>query len=272
MSPRSLGSSVFLHAVIILLVVFGLPELFIEREDLYQPQVIAIDLQIAPINNAQNQTPQPPKKPKEEKPKPAPHKPEKPKPEKPKPEPVKEEPKPEPKPKPKPQPKPEPVKEDKPKPKEEKPKPKEEKPKEPSLDDILNSIDTPEPAPAKAGPKTISDVPYDPNAPLSQTVENSIRNQIMKCWNYQGGAKDQGELVAHIQVIFREDGSIIEANLKAGELGRYRSDSAFKSMVDSAMRATRNKDCVPLKGLPIDSYKSWSKIELVFQPGDMWSY
>lgn len=273
MSPRSLGSSAFLHLFIILVVIFGLPTLILQDEPLYQPQVIAMDLKIAPVNNAPTRVPDPPKKPKIEKPKPKPPAP-KPEPVK-KPEPKKPEPKPEPKkPEPKPAPTPEPVKEkpkEKPKEKETpKEKPKKPEKKEPSLEDILKSVETPDPAPADKGEKSISDVPFDPSMPLSQTVENSIRNQIMKCWNYQGGAKDQDSLVAHIQVIFREDGSVVDARLKASDQGRYNRDRAFKSLVDSAFRATRNPNCVPLKGLPVDSYKSWSKIELVFDPAEMW--
>lgn len=284
MSPRSLGSSALLHVMLILLVVFGLPSLFLDEEVLYQPQVIAMDLKIAPVANAPNRTPKPPKKPevKKEKPKPKPEAVKKPKPKpEPKPEPVK---KPEPKPAPKKEePKKEEVKKEevkkeevkKEEPKKEEPKeePAPEKPQkdEKSFDELMKDLedDTP-PAPAETGEKIISDVPYDPNAPLSQTVENSIRSQIMKCWNYQGGAKDQESLVAHIQVIFREDGSIIDAKLKATDQMRYSSDAAFRSLVDSARRATRNPNCVPLKGLPVDEYKSWSKVELVFDPAEMW--
>lgn len=277
MSPRSLGSSALLHALIILLVVFGLPNLFVPDEPLMQPQVIALDLKIAPIINAPNRTPTPPKKKKEEPaPKPAPKKPE-PKKE----EPKKENPKkPEPK---KPEPKKEEPKKEAPKKEEVKKEPpkkketKKEEPKkdEPSLEDILDSLDKESPKPTEAkpaekGPKIESDVPYDPNLPLSQTVENSIRNQIMACWNYQGGAKDQESLKASILVIFREDGSIIEAKLKASDQMRYNSNREFRSLVDSAMRATRNSKCVPLKGLPVDQYRSWSKIELVFDPAEMW--
>jgi hypothetical protein len=276
--------------LLILLVVFGLPSLFMDEELLYQPQVIAVELDIAPIANAPNRTPTPPKKPEPEKPKP--------KPPTPKPEPKKPEPKPEPE--KKPEPKPEPVKkpEPKPAPKKEEPKkeevkkedvkkdepkketkkesekPKEETPKpkkdEKSFEELMKDLDDATPAPAEKGEKIISDVPYDPSAPLSQTVENSIRNQIMACWNYQGGAKDQETLVAHIQVIFREDGSIIDAKLKATDQMRYNSDPAFRSLVDSARRATRNPNCVPLKGLPMNEYKSWSKVELVFDPAEMW--
>lgn len=275
MSPRSLGSSALLHGLLIVLVIFGLPMLPPD-EMLYQPQVIAVDLQLAPVANAPTRRPTPPKKPKPEPPKPAPPKVE--------PEPVKkpEPPKPKP-PEPKPEPKPEPVKE-KPKPKEpeKKPEKKKEEPKkepeekEPTLEDILNSVEKTAPvkeveeAPAEKGESITSDVPYDPNMPLSQTVRDSIRNQIMKCWNYQGGAKDQGSLVAHIQVVFREDGSILDARLRPSDAMRYNSDSAFRSLVDSARRATKNANCVPLKGLPVDSYPSWSKVELVFDPDEMW--
>lgn len=273
MSPRSLGSSALLHAILVLLVIFGLPML--PQEDiLYQPQVITVDLQIAPVANAPNSRPNPPKKPVETppKPKPEPKKPEPKKPEEKKPEPQKEKPKPK-----EPEKKPEPKKEEPKKQEHKKEQPKKDEPKEPTLDDILNSLEkeTPkkekvEEAPAQKGQDITSDVPYDPSRPMSQSVKDSIRNQLMKCWNYQGGAKEQENLVAYIRVVFREDGSIIDAQLRPSDAMRYNSDPAFRSLVDSARRATKNKDCVPLKGLPVDSYTSWSKIELVFDPDEMW--
>lgn len=268
MSLRSLGASALLHGLLVLLVVFGLPHVLKPEDILYQPQVISVDLKIAPVANAPTRTPTPPKKPTPQppKPKPAPKvepepvkKPEPPKPEKPKPKPAPE------KPKPKPA-------EDKPK---DKPKPKEEPVKdEPSFDDILKSVEKPTPkdepqeAEAEKGKTSISDVPYDPSQPASQTVVDSIRNQIMKCWNYQGGAKEQANLVAHIRVIFREDGSIITTELPPDDVRRMKSDPAFSALVYSAQSAMRNPKCVPLKGLPREEYKSWSKMELVFNPDD----
>lgn len=267
MSPRSLGASALLHGFLMLLVVFGLPHVLKPEDILYQPQVISVDLEIAPVANAPTRTPTPPKRPEPTPPKPEPKK---------EAEPVKKPEPPAPKPQP-PQPKPEPVKKEEPKPTEKKPEPKkEEAKKEPTLEDILSGIkettpkQEPKPAPAEQGDSIVSDVPYDPSRPMSQTVRDSIRNQIMKCWNYQGGAKDQNTLVAHIQVVFREDGSIIDARLRPADAVRYNSDPAFRSLVDSARRATKNPDCVPLKGLPRDSYTSWSKVELVFDPDDMW--
>lgn len=283
MSPRSLGSSALLHVLIILLVVFGLPNLFVPDEPLMQPQVIALDLKIAPINNAPNRTPKPPKK--QDKPAPKVEREKAKQPDKPK-----EQKKPDPKPKkpektqkPKEANKPKEVKTpkqpDKPE-KVEKPKKQPDKPKEEeelSLEELLEKMEKesaeedtkPAEKPVEKGQKSETDVPYDPKLPLSQTVENAIRNQIMACWNYQGGAKDQEMLVARIQVIFREDGSVIEARLKATDQMRYNTSSEFRSLVDSARRATRNPKCVPLKGLPIDQYRAWSKIELVFDPKEM---
>jgi colicin import membrane protein len=270
LSPRSLGSSAFLHAVIILLAVFGLPSLFMTDEPLYQPQVISVELlPIAPINNAPNRTPKPPKKEPVKPPVIAKKEPVK-KPTPPKPEPKKEE--------PTPAPKPEPVKkeetkkeEKKPDP-EEKPKKEEKKEEEKSFEDLMKELDekTPEPDKAEEGEPIKSDTVPDPTAPLSQTVENSIRSQIMKCWNYPSGAKGQETLVAHIQVSFREDGSVADSKLRASDQFRYNSEREFKALVDSANRAIRNTKCVPLKNLPINEYNSWSKVELVFDPDEMW--
>src|SRR5690606_37015379 len=123
----------------------------------------------------------------------------------------------------KPEPKPAPVKE---KPKKEEPKKPEPKKDEPTLDDILKDLESDAPK-TQEKPQDVaaekhkndidSDVPYDPSMKLSQTVQDSIRNQIMECWNYQGGAKNQDSLVAYIQVTFKEDGSIIDAKLKASD-------------------------------------------------------
>lgn len=270
MSLRSLGASALLHGLLVLLLVFGLPQVLKPEDILYQPQVISVELDIAPVANAPTRTPTPPKKPTPQPPKPKPTPAVEPEPVK-KPEP--------PKPKP-PEPKPEPVKQPEPKKEEAKtpekqPEPKKEEPKdeEPSLDDILSSIpDTsknePEDAEAEEGKAVTSDVPYDPSQPASQTVVDSIRNQIMECWNYQGGAKEQSNLIAYIRVVFREDGSIITTELRPSDAMRYNSDPAFRALVDSARRATRDPKCVPLKGLPRDQYASWSKMELVFNPAD----
>lgn len=280
MAPRSLLISAALHILLAIFIIFGLPAL--PRDELLiQPQVITVelDIPIAPVANAQTSRKNPVKKPEEQtvkqpaKPEPVKEKPKK---EEPKPEPTPEPKKPEPKKEEKkPEPKPAPAKE---KPKKEEPKKEPEKKKEQTLDDILKGLENdapkteekPKDVAAAKGKDITSDVPFDPNMPLAQTVKDSIRNQIMKCWNYQGGAKEQDNLRAHIQVIFHEDGSVLSTNLKKSEEARKNSDPAFRSLVDSATRALRNPNCVPLKGLPRDSYPSWSKVELVFDPDDMW--
>lgn len=273
MSPRSLGSSALFHAVLILLVVFGLPSIFMPDEPLYQPQAISVELlPIASKNNAPNRTPKPPKRPVEQakpvvKKEPV-KKPEPPKKE----EPKKEEKKPDPK--PEQVKKPEPKKEEKtPEPKKEEVKKEEPKKDEKSFDELMKDLekDTPkEEAPAEKGETIISDEIPDPTAPLSQTVENSIRNQVMACWNYPSGAKDQETLVAHLQVSLREDGSVADIKLPLGDQIRYKNEREFKALVDSAKRALANPKCVPLKDLPVNAYNSWSKVELVFDPDEMW--
>lgn len=280
MSPRGLLSSSAFHAVILLLLVFGLPS-FLQPEPIPEPQVISVELlPISEIANAPTKMPTPPKK-QEEPPKPLPPKPE---PEKPKPEPKKEEPKPEEK---KPESKPEPVKEaipdptKKEEPKKEEPKKEEPKKEEPTLDDILKSLDKEKPKTPPApqtpqetaspdkGEKTISDR-WDPTMQVSQTVKDSIRNQITKCWNYQGGAKDQDKMSrARIMVQLNQDGSVANALLHGSQQGEYRSNPHFRALVDSAIRATRNPTCVPLKGLPADKYQGWKEMELVFDPSQM---
>lgn len=73
MSLRSLGASALLHGLLVLLVVFGLPHVLKPEDILYQPQVISVDLKIAPVANAPTRTPTPPKNPRRNSPNPNPH-------------------------------------------------------------------------------------------------------------------------------------------------------------------------------------------------------
>lgn len=267
------------HGLLLLIMIFGLPD-FMHRKIESEPQAISVDiLPIAPISNVkpQEKVPEPkPEKPTVEekkvekkanqeatKPQETPEekpvkvsaqdvarKAEIPLPEKPK-EVVRQEPK-----------KPE-------------PKPKKQEKKEDDLESILKSVQETakteeakkpkEPAVQKQQNKAVSET-YDNTLPLSMSEKDGIRNQIQRCWNVPAGAKDAQNLVVTLRIGLNQDGSVLKVEL-AGDESRYHNDSFFRAAADSAMRAVRK--CSPLKNLPADKFGRWNEMELTFNPKDM---
>lgn len=278
---RGFSISAAMHAVICLLLIFGLPHLF-EPEIIPEPMVIAVDVMnirdvtnLPPMPTPKKKKPEkiePPKPPKAEPPK-KPVEKELVKNEPPKvapPEPPKEKPKP-----PEPVVKKEEPKKEKPKPEEKK---KEEKKEEPTLEDILKNIsDQPkktETKPAESQPselesKSMTDKPFDPAMQVSATVQDAIRGQISRCWNFMGGMKDQDKMRATLRVQFSEDGGVVDVRLHGSQAGEYNSNTSFRALVDSAMRAVRNPSCTPLKGLPKEQFRGWEYVDLSFDPSGL---
>jgi outer membrane biosynthesis protein TonB len=258
-----------LHVVVLLIGIFGLPEIWeSHRESL--PVVMTVEVlpigqtnvkpQTAskPVNKPKVEQPKAPKpKPQTQQPKPQP-KTEPlplPKPEEKKPEPAKE----------KPTPKPEPKKEDKPK-----PVPEENQ----DLSDILRSVE--EAARSETGEdetfepvaetkQAVSDT-YNPSLPLAMSEIDAIRQQFMKCWNIPAGAKDAYNLKVVVEVQLTVDGQVTAAEL-ASDKARYYSDTFFRAAADSAIRAVHA--CSPLQNLPSDKYDTWKHLELTFDPQEV---
>jgi outer membrane biosynthesis protein TonB len=292
-TSRGMRISLGMHAVLLLLVMFGLPAFFkAQRES--EPVVLSVEIlppaaktnikpaAPAPAPKIEEAKPQP--KPAEEQPKPQPPKPtqtseaalkmpepepvtpkevvspDAPKEEKKKPEKPKDEPKPQPK-------------------AEEKKKPKDE----PTLEDILKDVakaakpTTPQTPPAKepaekpaapAQDKSTSkntSTNYDPTAQLSMSENDLIMSQIQRCWNIPAGAKNAKELSVVVAVQLNADGSLISASLAEGQ-ARYATDTFFRAAADSAIRAV--KLCTPLQGLAADRYSNWKAFELNFDPSN----
>jgi outer membrane biosynthesis protein TonB len=253
--------SFVLHAILMLFMIFGLPD-FLHRRIESEPMAISVDiLPIAPISNVkpQEQAPQPEKKPLEEK------KVEK----KPTVEAKKAE--------EKPQPKPEPLKKDVVKIPEKKVEKKvEKKKKTDDLESILKSVkETAKSEEAKkpaekaishpSQNKAISQT-YDSTLPLSLSEKDAIAGQFKRCWNVPAGAKDAKDLVVTLHLSLSADGSVTNVEM-ARDQSRYNSDTYFRAAADSAMRAVRQ--CSPLKNLSADKYGSWHEMELTFDPKDM---
>ena len=266
-NSKGLRYSAILHAVMIILMIFGLPS-FLERKP--DPVLTATSIDILPISAISNVKPQEkppekvePKKPVEEEKKAPKAVTEAKKEEVKKPDPV-------PVPKPPEAKKPEIKKPEKP------PEPKKpEKPKEDDLDKILKSVKETAKASESKKPTEKKVVPnqhearsdrYDPTQQLSMSETVAIRQQFEKCWDVPAGAKNAQDLVITLNVDLLEDGTVTKVEL-AQDKGRYSSDSFFRAAADSAMRAVNR--CSPLKNLPAGKHSTWGNMVLTFDPSKM---
>lgn len=258
--------SAVLHLTVLLIGIFGLPEIWRQHRDALPT---AMTVEVLPIGQT-NIKPKQKSKKVIEKPKPEPAKPQKPA----WAQPRVPEPKIEAKPVPAP-PKPVEKKKETPKPIEE-PK-KQEKPKEPEMDlaDILRSVEE--------AAQSESDIPsannessedskqaisdnYNDALPLAMSEIDAIRQQIIRNWNIPAGAKNAHNLIIVLDIQLTTTGHVTSVEL-AQDKSRYYSDSFFRAAADSAIRAVRRSS--PIQNLPTDKYNTWKHIELHFDPKEL---
>ena len=162
------------------------------------------------------------------------------------------------------------------------PKPKKAKKPAPSaFDKLLRSVAKMKPAvgdpaarkaPKKPPPQTAAapivapDRRFDPNAKLSVSELDAIRDQIADCWNIPAGAKGAQDLIVDIFVRMNPDGTVRAAEV--ADKSRMRVDPFFRTAAESAIRALRNPRCSPLL-LPLDKYDLWKTFTIGFNPRDM---
>lgn len=275
-----------IHAVVFLLVIFGLPHFKTDPEIV---ESIPIDM-VADISDmtTTNKPPVKAPKPKEEKKEePPPPKKEPPKPLPPKeatppdPEELKESPKKEeavekddlapPKPKEKPKP------EKKPEPKKPTPVKKTEKKKEDDSQDFdkllqnLSEDEPPQPESDAPDSKLMTEPTPSPNVSkfsdvLSMSEQDALRQQLAGCWNINPGLMNAQDLAVEVKVTVNPDRTV--NSVKIVDQARYNSDTFFRAMADSALRAVQNPRCSPLR-LPEDKYNLWRDMTVVFDPKEM---
>ena len=130
---------------------------------------------------------------------------------------------------------------------------KDEKP-EPSFADMMKDAlasDTPR---TDIGPElTISEI-------------DQIKRQIAPCWNLPAGAKDVHEMVISVRLAMNPDGTVQQVKVLGNALNH--SDPFFRTMAETAQRATLDRRCQPFR-LPLDKYQRWKTMKLTFEPGKM---
>jgi len=106
----------------------------------------------------------------------------------------------------------------------------------------------------------------DPSRDLSISQIDAVRRQIAKCWNIPAGAKDAHEMVVEIKVDMRRDATVGHAEIT--NRSRMATDSFYRAMAESALRAVLNPRCQPYP-LPQDRFDVWRNMTLRFDPREM---
>lgn len=294
-----LACSIMLHALAVLLALFGLPHLMTPPKEIEEPMVVEVDTiaeKTAPPPR-QVETPKPEEKPpeppkQEEAPPPAPTppppKPPEPTPVPPPPAPPPPQPKPpepEPDPVPVPKPKPEPPKPEPPKPappdllKDLKPPPKKPPPPPDDLDILKSSIDklrqtpkppspTQAPTPSPPAQKTVNSPLTDLAAQPTASEKDYIAAQIWPKWNVDLGAKGADTLQVAVKISILPDGRVTEARRVVDE-SRYAGDAYYRAAADAAVRAVLTAS--PLKVPPSrpDIFRNNPQMTINFDPRSM---
>ncbi|HEY9079004.1 energy transducer TonB [Magnetovibrio sp.] len=137
------------------------------------------------------------------------------------------------------------------------PDPEEEKPKVEEKTDFASMM-----ANALESPKQRTDI--GPELTISE--KDLVRQQIQRCWNLPAGAKDAHTMIISIRMVMNPDGTVQQARIL--EQARMSTDPFYRTMAESALRATLNPRCQPFK-LPPEKFEHWKTMKLTFDPRDM---
>lgn len=101
---------------------------------------------------------------------------------------------------------------------------------------------------------------------LTISEKDLVRQQIQRCWNLPAGAKDAHTMIIAIRMVMNPDGTVQQARIL--DQSRMGTDPFYRTMAESALRATLNPRCQPFK-LPPEKYERWKTMRLNFDPREM---
>ena len=104
---------------------------------------------------------------------------------------------------------------------------------------------------------------------LSISVIDAVRRHFEKCWNIPSGAREVGDLATEIRVRFNKDGNVIDARIV--NISRMKRDKFFRTAAESALRAVLNPRCKNAP-LPENKFDKWKNLTLNFDPKSIIGY
>ncbi|MCW8916742.1 MAG: energy transducer TonB, partial [Magnetovibrio sp.] len=101
----------------------------------------------------------------------------------------------------------------------------------------------------------VSDKPRTDLGPeLTISEKDLVKQQIKRCWNLPAGAKDAHKMIIAIRMVMNPDGTVQQARIQ--DRSRMGSDPFYRTMAESALRATLDPRCQPFR-LPPEKYQRW---------------
>ena len=120
--------------------------------------------------------------------------------------------------------------------------------------------------------KTLVKSPIDYNPTKSSSMSerhlmiNIIKRTMEPCWNFQAGSKKAEDIIVEIKVELQPDGKVRSARIT--NRNYLETDSFRLAAGESALRAVLNPSCQPYK-LPVKKYEIWKDLQLIFNPREM---
>lgn len=102
---------------------------------------------------------------------------------------------------------------------------------------------------------------------LSISEMDALAGQLRACWNLDPGAMGIEDMIIEIKAQLNQDGGVYSVEIM--NKGRYATDTHFRSVADSAVRAVHI--CAPYKILSekyAEKYDEWRVLRLRFNPID----
>ena len=104
---------------------------------------------------------------------------------------------------------------------------------------------------------------------LSISEVDAIRRHFEQCWNIPSGAREVGNLATEIKVRFNKEGNVIDARIV--NISRMKRDRYFRTAAESALRAVLNPRCRNAP-LPENKFDKWKNLTLNFDPKSIIGY
>ncbi len=150
------------------------------------------------------------------------------------------------------------------------------KPPAESFDSVLKNLtkavpqqptDQPPTPQAKTSPKPATGAQAPLAANLTASELDALSQQLRQCWSLPAAAKDAQGLIVDVDITVNPDRTL-SASPRVEDQGRMASDPAYRAAAMAAVRALRNPQCSPL-ALPPDKYQEWQSMTVHFDPKEM---
>ncbi len=101
----------------------------------------------------------------------------------------------------------------------------------------------------------------NPNAPVSRSEIDAIRERIRPYYNPPIGAQNAENLIIELRIGLGPDGAVRDVRIVDQQ--RYRTDEVFRAAADSAARAVRRATPLPI---PAGKYEQFRDFVIEFDP------